>query len=263
MFDGLLLSLLSMVRRTKEDIHVHFLTMDFTHKKPKFKPFRRSQANFIETELRKYNPNFKISIIDCTAEYNQLLKDNANEKPVYSPYCTLRLLADRYEQLQGKIIYLDIDTMVYGNIKDLYDIDMTNLEFRASHDYMGRVWVKRDYINSGILLMNMDVIRETKLLEKCRYLVKTKKMYFTDQTALYKSKTKFEYFPNEYRFNEQRSVKPDTVVKHFCKGIRWFPFKVYNIKQWEIDKVHSYLKIHEFDEDFELFKDIKSRQGNI
>lgn len=263
MFDGVLLSTLSMVRRTKEDIHVHFLTMDFTQKNPKFKPFRKSQAEFIEKELRKYNPNFKFSIIDCTEEYNALLKDNANEKPVYSPYCTLRLLADRYEELQGKIVYLDIDTMLYGDVKELYDIDMTDLEFRASHDYMGRFWIKHDYINSGILLLNMDVIRETKLLEKCRHLVKTKKMYFTDQTALYKSKTKFKFFPNEYRFNEQRKVKPDTVVKHFCKGIKFPWIIIYNVKQWEIERVQNYLKIHEFDEDFEIYKDIKTRQGNI
>ena len=146
-----------------------------------------------------------------------------------------------------------------GDIKELYDIDVSNLEFRASHDYLGRTWVKRDYINSGILLMNMDVIRQTQLLDKCRKLVKTKKMYFTDQTALYKSKIYFEYFPNEYRFNEQRKVKPDTVVKHFCKGIKWFPFKVYNVKQWEIDKVHNYLKIHDFDEDFDIYKEILTR----
>ena len=259
MFDGVLLSALSMVRRTKEDIHIHFFTMDFTEKNEKFKIFRDDQARFIEKELRKYNPNFKFSIIDCTAEYNKLLKDNKNEKPVYSPYCTLRLLADRYKELQGKVVYLDIDTMLYGDVKELYDIDMEGLEFRAAHDYMGRIWIKRDYFNSGILLLNMDEIRKTKLLEKSRYLVKTKKMYFTDQTALYKSKVHFEFFPDEYRFNEQRSVKSNTVVKHFCKGIRWFPFKVYNVKQWEIDKVQNYLKIHEFDEDYEIYKEIKSR----
>ena len=259
MFDGLLLSTLSMVRRTKEDIHIHFLTMSFVEKHHSFKPFRPDQADFIESELRKYNPNFKISIIDCTNEYNKLLKDNANEKPVYSPYCTLRLLADQYEQFKGKIIYLDIDTMLYGDIKELYDIDVTNLEFRASHDYLGRRWITKDYFNSGVLLLNMDKIRETKLLEKCRNLVKTKKMYFTDQTALYKSRIAFDYLPDEYRFNEQREVKPNTVIKHFCKGIRWIPFKVYNVKQWEIDKVHNYLKIHDFDEDFELYKEIKNR----
>lgn len=259
MFDGVLLSTLSMLRRTKEDIHVHFFTMDFTEKNPKFKPFRLDQAKFIETELRKFNPNFRFSIVDCTEKYNQLLKDNKNEKPVYSPYCTLRLLADQYDELKGKIIYLDIDTMIYGDIKNLYDLDIEGIEYMASHDYMGRFWIKRDYINSGILLLNMDLIRETKLLEKCRKLVKTKKMYFTDQTALYKSKTHFKFFPNEYRFNQQRKVKPDTVVKHFCKGIRWFPFKIYNVKQWEIEKVQNYLKIHEFDEDFEIYQEIKNK----
>lgn len=259
MFDGVLLSLLSMVRRTKEDLHIHFFTMDFSEKNEKFKVFRLDQAKFIESELRKYNPNIKFDIVDCTKEYNKLLKDNKNEKPVYSPYCALRLLADQYAELKGKVIYLDIDTMIYGDIKDLYDIDMDGLELRACHDFMGRKWIKRDYFNSGIMLLNMDKIRETKLFEKARHLVKTKKMYFTDQTALYKSKIYFEFFPDEYRFNEQRNVKPNTVVKHFCKGIRWFPFKVYNVKQWEIEKVQSYLKIHEFDEDFEIYKEIKDR----
>lgn len=260
MFDGVLLSALSMVRRTKEDIHIHFFTMDFSEKHEKFKTFKKEDAIFIENELRKYNPGFKFDIVDCTNEYNKLLKDNKNEKPVYSPYCTLRLLADQYSELKGKVIYLDIDTMVYGDIKELYDIDMEGIEFRASHDYMGRFWIKRDYFNSGILLLNMDKIRETGLLDKSRKLVKTKKMYFTDQTALYKSKVNFEFFPDEYRFNEQRKVKPNTVVKHFCKGIRWFPFKIYNVKQWEIDKVQNYLKIHEFDEDFKIYQEIKSRK---
>ena len=262
MFDGLLLSLLSMLRRTKEGIFVHFLTMDFTHKNEKFKPFRIDQADFLRKELRKFNSNFDFEIIDCTKEYNELLANNANEKPVYSPYCTLRLLADRYDVFKGKVIYLDIDTMVYGDIKELYDIDMTDLEFRASHDFLGRTWIKKDYFNSGIMLLNMDKIRETKLLEKARHLVKTKKMYFTDQTALYLSKVNFEFFPDEYRFNEQRSVKENTVVKHFCKGIRWFPFKVYNVKQWEIEKVQNYLKIREFDTDFEIYKEIKNRYKN-
>lgn len=262
MFDGILLSTLSMTRRTREDIHIHILTMDFTHKDPRFKPFRNDQAHFLENELRKYNPKTIVEVKDCTELYNAHLNENANEKPKYSPYCTLRLLMGDFTDLKGKVIYLDCDTMVYGNIKELYDIDMENLEYRASHDYMGRHWIKHDYINSGILLLNLDVIRETGLLKKCCHMVRVKKMYFTDQTALYKCKTKFEFFPDEYRFNEQRSVKPNTVVKHFCKGIRWFPFKVYNIKQWQIDKVQSYLKIHEFDEDFALYKEIKSRFVN-
>lgn len=260
MFDQLFLSVLSMARRTKESLRVYLLTMDFSYKDPKFKPFRLSQAAKMNEVISKYHPDFKFEVIDTTKEYEKYLKDNANEKPAYSPYCTLRLLVDEYEVFDDKLIYLDCDTMLAGNIKEMYDIDMVGLEYRASHDYMGRRWIKNDYINSGTLLLNMPVIRKTGLLKKCCELVRTKRMYFTDQTALYKCKTYFDFYPgDEYRFNEQREIKKDTIVKHFCKGIQYLPyFYVYNIKQDNVSKVHSFLKIHEFDEDYDIYlKEIK------
>lgn len=255
MFECLFLSILSMARRTKESLRIYLLTMDFTEKNPKFKPFRQDQADKINEVISKYHNDFKFEIIDCTSEYNKFLKDNANEKPAYSPYCTLRLLVDEYKVFDDKLIYLDCDTMVVGDIKKMYDLDMTDLEYRAAHDYMGRFWIKKDYINSGTLLLNMPVIRKTGLLKKCCQLVRTKKMYFTDQTALYKSKTAFQFYPDdEFRFNEQRKIKSDTVVKHFCKGIQYLPyFYIYNIKQNNIEKVHSFLKIHDFDEDYDIY----------
>lgn len=260
MFDSVFLSCLSMARRTKEGLHVYFLTMDFSNKDPKFKPFRQDQADKINEVILKYHNEFKFEIIDTTEKYNLYLKDNKNEKPAYSPYCTLRLLVDEYDVFSGKVIYLDCDTMLCGDISMMYSIDMENLEFRACHDYMGRFWIKKDYINSGTLLLNMDVIRETGLLKKCCKLVREKRMYFTDQTALYKCKTKFAFYPDdEFRFNEQREIKENTIVKHFCKGIQYLPyFYVYNIKQTNVEKVHSFLKIHNFDEDYDIyFKEIK------
>ena len=59
----------------------------------------------------------------------------------------------------------------------------------------------------------------------------------------------------EDRFNEQRSIKPKTVVKHFNKGIKWFPFfHIYNYKQWQIDDVHKKLKIFMFDDIYDQYK---------
>lgn len=255
MFDCMFLSILSMARRTKESLRVYVLTMDFTYKDPKFKPFRADQAKKINEVVSKYHNDFKFEIIDTTEAYNKYLKDNANEKPAYSPFSMLRLLVDEYEVFDDKLIYLDCDTMVVNDIKKMYDLDMTNLEYRAAHDYMGRFWIKKDYINSGTLLFNMPMIRKTGLLKKCCKLIKEKKMFFTDQTALYKCKTNFEFYPDdEFRFNEQRDIKEDTVVKHFCKGIQYLPyFYVYNIKQTNIKKVHSFLKMHQFDEDYDIY----------
>lgn len=260
MFDCVFLSILSMARRTKEPLRVYILTMDFTEKNPKFKPFNAKQAEKINEVVSKYHNDFCFEIIDTTDAYNKYLKDNANEKPAYSPFSMLRLLVDEYDVFDDKLIYLDCDTMVVNDIKQMYDLDMTNLEYRAAHDYMGRFWIKKDYINSGTLLFNMKEIRKTGLLKKCCKLIREKKMYFTDQTALYKCKSSFEFYPNdEFRFNEQRDIKEDTIVKHFCKGIQYLPyFYVYNIKQTNIKKVHSFLKMHQFDEDYEIYlKEIK------
>ena len=114
---------------------------------------------------------------------------------------------------------------------------------------MGRFWIKHDYINAGVLYINCKKCRENHVFDRAIELLDKKSYYFSDQTAIYKATTKRLYLP--FKFNEQRSVKEDTVVKHFCKGIRYIPFfKIYNIKQWNVEKVHSFLKIHEFDEIF-------------
>ena len=56
------------------------------------------------------------------------------------------------------------------------------------------------------------------------------------------------------KFNEQRSVKPDTVIKHFNKGVKHLPIpRSYNVKQWQVTKVHKKLKIFEFDDIYELY----------
>ena len=67
-----------------------------------------------------------------------------------------------------------------------------------------------------------------------------------------------------YRFNEQRSIKPDTVFKHFCKGFRWRGpiLTTYNIKQWQREKVHQELGIHDFDGVYARFDEILSHEGN-
>ena len=63
---------------------------------------------------------------------------------------------------------------------------------------------------------------------------------------------KKKYIP--FRFNEQRKIKENTIIKHFCKGIVFFlpfGFHIYNIKQWNREKVHKSLKIFMFDDIYE------------
>ena len=103
----------------------------------------------------------------------------------------------------------------------------------------------------------MKKIKETGMLEKARELIKTKKFLFADQTAVYKATTKKLLIPR--RFNEQSKFdRKDTVICHFCKRLLFRPYPhTTNYKQWQIDKVHSELKCHTFDDDLVEYVKLK------
>ena len=57
-----------------------------------------------------------------------------------------------------KIIYLDTDMMMNGDIKELFDIDISNHELGVVLDRYGRWFLSPKYFNAGMLLMNMKNI---------------------------------------------------------------------------------------------------------
>ena len=95
-----------------------------------------------------------------------------------------------------------------------------------------------------------------KPLTKVKDMCSTKKMVFPDQTALNKLATKVLYLPR--KFNEQRKLKNDTIIQHFCKRIKWFPiFKTQNIKPWQIKDVQNIYKIHAYDNLYKEYLELK------
>lgn len=262
-FEGLLLAVMSAAETTEEVLNVYVLTMDLSFDKPKFLPFTDEQFEILNEVLKKKNPKSKAIKIDVTKQYIEHLMKGKNHENGYTPYATLRLLMDLVPNMPEKIIYLDIDTMCYSDIKQLYDVDIENYDFGATKDYMGRFWIRRTYCNSGVMPLNMKRIKENGLFEKCRKMVNQKKMIMPDQTALNKYGKK-KFLP--FKFNEQRKIKKDTVVKHFCKGIVFFlpfGFHIYNIKQWQREKVHKSLKIFCFDHLYEEVDRLKEKHKDV
>lgn len=259
MFDGIFLNLISMMRRTKEVAHIFIFTANFVRLKEHFIPLTQEDADFLDSYVKSFNKENFVKLFNVDDLYEKEFAGTKNEGNHYSPYAVLRLLADEIEEIPDRLIYLDCDTMCAGDIAEFNNINMDGIEYAATLDYLGRTWINKNYINSGVLLLNMKFIRETGLFKKAREMSRTKRLEFPDQTpinTLYKNRI---YFPDGFKFNEQRNVKENTVIKHFCRGIKWLPFfHVYDVKQWEIDRVHRKLKIHHFDEDFEIYKKLKA-----
>ena len=258
-FDGALTQLISMTNRTKEDICCYIFTMDVSRLNPDFTCITDEQIDFLDQVVRLKNKNNLVKKIDVTKIYEKEFANCANENAYCTPYTLLRLLADLVPEMPSKLLYLDIDMMIGDDIAKLYNIDISNYEYAAVKEKYGCWLIRPDYINAGMLLLNMDKIKETGLLLSARNLIKTKKMLFADQDAIYWSTKKKLLLPR--KFNEQSKFnRKDTVVCHFCKRLMFLPYPhTENFKQWNIEEVHKVLKCHYFDDDLEEYIQIKEK----
>lgn len=257
-FDGALTQLISMTNRTSESINCYIMTMDLTRLKKEYESISEEQVHFLEKVITKKNSENKVTRLDVTELYEKEFGGCANETAYCTPYTLLRLLADMVEDIPDKLLYLDIDIMIAGDINQLYSIDVSEYEYAAVKEKYGCWLIRPDYINAGMLLLNMKRIKETGLLSKARQLIKTKKMLFADQDAIFHSTTKKLIIPRIY--NEQSKFdRRGTIVCHFCKRLMFLPYPhTENYKQWQIDEIHKYLKCHYFDSDLEEYLEVKN-----
>lgn len=246
-FDGALTCMLSILKRSEpDDYNFYVLTMDLTRKSPNYTAISDSQIEFLNEILKTYSPNGKVIKIDVTDIYEKEFGYSPNEGCYCSPYTLLRLFADKVE-LPDKILYLDIDIMFNRDIHLLYDIDVEGYEYAAARDHYGKYLIQPNYINAGVLLFNMPMMKKTGIFEKARELIRTKKLVFADQSALIRSTTKKKMLPQ--KFNDQKFLHKHTVVRHFSKRLFWLPYPhTDNVKQWHVSKVHKVFKYYQFDD---------------
>ena len=256
-FDGALTELISITNKTKEAVNCYIFTMNLTRIKSEYKSIKDEQIKFLDKVIKTKNPENSVIKIDVTDLYEKEFGKCKNENAYCTPYTLLRLLADLVPEIPDKILYLDIDMMAGDDISKLYNIDVSDYEYAAVKEKYGSVLLYPDYINAGMLLLNMKKIKETGLLEKARDLIKNKKMLFADQDAIYKATTKKLILPRIY--NEQSKFnRKGTVICHFCKRLLWRPYPhTENYKQWHIKEVHEVLKCYTFDDDLNEYIKLK------
>ena len=258
-FDGALTELISITNRTKEDICAYIFTMDATNLNKDYTSISEEDCEFLDDVVKKKNSRNAVKRVDVTSLYKKEFSGSKNENAYCTPYTLLRLLADLIPEIPDKILYLDLDMMAGGDVAKLYNTNIEDYEYAAVKEKYGCWIIRPDYINAGMLLLNMKKIKETKLLEKAREKIRNKKMIFADQDAIFWSTTKKKILPRIY--NEQSKFnKKDTVICHFAKRMVWVPYpRTENIKQWHIDKVHKIYKCHVFDKDLEEYLEEKEK----
>ena len=136
-----------------------------------------SQAHMDEILLMQTS-NVRISFDDVT-QYADKLQGKLPIRDYYTKTTYFRLfIPDMFPEYE-KAIYIDSDTVVPGNVAELFDHDLKDNYVGAAHEqvmiqvdtygtYVERVCGldRNAYFNAGVLLLNCRLFREKNLLER-------------------------------------------------------------------------------------------------
>ena len=260
-FDGFLTCALSIVKRSASDepFCFHIFTMDLTRIDPGFTALEERHASLLESVLRRYNPENRITVTDVTGLYESEFARCPNEGAYCSPYTLIRLLADLVDGMPDKLLYLDADILFNRDVRLLYDIDIAGYEYAAARDHYGKFLIRPGYVNAGVLLFNMKEMKDSRIFVKARGLLRAKRLPFADQSALNRATTRKLILPQ--RFNDQKFMRKHTVARHFSKRLFWLPYPhTENIKQWQVERVREVFGYNCFDDILDEYRSIIQSQ---
>lgn len=261
-FDGMVISTLSIVKYCKAPLDLFLLTMDLTQQNPKFLPITEQHRAYLSELCQSVNPESRVHLLDAGNYYRATMLHSPNAETGYTPYCFLRLYADRFPEIPDKAIYLDTDTVLCDDISRLYRESVEGYELAGVRDRYGHCFFGINYINSGVLLLNLAKIRETGLFRRVIDRCAKKKIFLPDQTAINALATHKRILPRCY--NEQKNERKGTLVRHFSMTIRWLPrFRTQNVKPWQIERMHNILNNHLHDDILEDYLQRKKQFPTI
>lgn len=267
---GVVLSVMSLLKACEEPLDVFLITAEFSNSRRTFKPITPAFAAQLERIVRERSADpgpdsdsgpdcgpargaGSVHLLDATEQFRSC-PPTANMETRFTPGCMLRLYADLFPEIPDRVLYLDYDVVCRQSCEELYATDLDGYEFAGVLDYYGRWFFSKrhvphgahDYMNSGVLLLNMARMRDTGLLGRCRDLCASKEMFMPDQSALNKLAQAKLVLPRKY--NDQRRLHPDTVLQHFSTTWRLLPVPhIVTVKPWDVEGLHGRLHIYEYD----------------
>ena len=254
--DGLYISILSLLKNIKEELNIYVLTVNVDEENLQINGVSDYSIEFLNNLVKDRNSESFVKKIDITELFMKELPV-INLGTRFTPCCMLRLFADYLYELPEKILYLDNDVVCRKDFTEFYNQDISEYEIAGVLDFYGKWFFKNnifkfDYINSGVLLMNLAKIRETNLFARCRKMCIEKEIFMPDQSSLNKLAKHKKIMPR--RYNDQRRLHKDTVIQHFTTTFRLFPwFHSLTVKPWDVERLHSVLKNFEYDDILEEY----------
>lgn len=180
------------------------------------------------------HPN--ITIINFNIFKDRMLPTSPQAR-YYLPFPTfIRLwMADVISE--PKILWLDVDTIVDGNLDELRDLEMGDNIVAAVLDAQWNKYnqITNKYVNAGIMVFNLDEWRRLGLTERATEMLNKERWQYGDQDIINKLCKDKVIFLNP-RYNQGRYINLTGTIK---------PIKIYHWpwrpKQWESNNINDRL----------------------
>lgn len=187
--------------------------------------------------------------------YIQPTSPNINTK--YTK-CSMARLFFSKEIADSKILYIDVDALVVSNIYELWNINIDNYYLAGVADsgmmrdgvvYLKFINSNIPYINSGVLLMNLDLIRKDKVDDKWLHMINTERLMYPDQDALNSScKDHIYLFPVEFNSSNSTELLEDKskikIMHYTMAKTDWVRNHTYSELWYEYEDLYQKFKLN-------------------
>lgn len=230
-------------------------------KKNKYKFVFHLLCDFLSDESKGYLPQIEKELsehFECNIIYHQV-NDSLFRKykswgfdgvNTYAAYLRF-LIPEILDKNVDKCVYLDCDMMCYGDLTELFDIDLGDaimgvspderalmkvLEFKGkkiNRDFKHEYGKDECYFNSGLLLMNLKQWRKENITDKCLEVLNKYIVAFPDQDALNMALyDRVKFLPVSWNYN--------TIVKiSLLEQKEKIKYKSENLQKLLLDGINS------------------------
>ncbi len=190
------------------------------------------------------------NINDTFNKYIRNDSPNANTRYTKCSMCRLYFSKEINEE---KILYIDVDALVVSNIDELWNINLEEYYVAGTTDtgmmrdgvvYLKFIDSNVPYINSGVLLMNLDLIRKEKIDDKWLNLINNERFMYPDQDAInIACKEHIYLFSVEFNSSTSTSLlenKKDIKIMHYTmKKTNWVSQHKYSELWYDYEKLYE------------------------
>lgn len=186
----------------------------------------------IEDDWPGFDLPDKVYTLNVSSWKRTFHSDGPNYGCRWSYMVMMKVVLSKIFPQMHRILSLDVDTIVTGDISGLWDLNLDNYYFAGAREWYWSGRYSRDCINAGVLLWNLDKMRDG-MADTVIEALNRKHYTFPEQDALSDiCRGKFLIMDSAYNCTEWTD-KPLTEPKiiHFA---------AYREKFWEQDLVKKY-----------------------